>query len=133
VSFAFDEMIRNSTKFRRNLGKLPITKRTFEELPNFIHGTRVPWKEVELDLSAFEVITGGCDSNNRQRLELEKETVDKIGIVLNEVKFLHLRLTDADKIRDLRAVRRFAFVVLRNCHSLISLQVRHTLIILHLV
>jgi hypothetical protein len=78
-------MIRNSTKFRRNLGKLPITKRTFEELPNFIHGTRVPWKEVELDLSAFEVITGGCDSNNRQRLELEKETVDKIGIILNEV------------------------------------------------
>jgi hypothetical protein len=34
-----------------------------------MHGTRVPWKEVELDLSAFEVITGGCDRNSRQRME----------------------------------------------------------------
>jgi hypothetical protein len=65
-------MIRNSAKFRRNLDKLPITKRTFEELPNFMHGTRVPWKEVELDLSAFEVIPDGCDRNGRQRMELRR-------------------------------------------------------------
>jgi hypothetical protein len=58
--------------------------------------------------------------------------VDKIGIILNEVKFLHLRLTDADKISDLRAVRRFAFVVLRNCHILVILQGRHSLIICYI-